>query len=291
MQHSVKQECEAFFSQERWREQERASFFESLLAERELTGEERACAFWNVSDAYACLRWPEEELANHRLFERHLDGMDALYRPWIVSDGTQKMTLLLGGHEQYWIDLYRDICQTAPHVAENAVARFEVHRANVMTPCNRAYEFQPDASLEALENLRCSAQELDGSPARLFYWLTYYTQGIGAHFLIGSDFRQFLGPADSLFEELLPFLEVQTEHDPVIMGSWAYLNLVRTPDIQANVAINNYIVQLICAEEYRAALYYYEKAKTHMKKPNAYFLGRIELAKSMVEAGSPGPAL
>lgn len=283
MQRSVNQACKSFFQREGWTDRERVSFFSGLLSERALTPEERACAFWNVSDAYACLRKPEEEYTNHLLFERHLDGMDALYLPWIVSDGTQKMTMLLGGREQYWIDLYRRVFREAPRTAQNAVARFEAHRANVMIPCNRAYAFQKDASLEALENLRQSAQELDGSPARLFFWLTYDTAAIGAHCLIGSDFRPFLDPAFSLFEALLPFLKEKTEPELMIMGSWAYLNLVRTPGMQADVAVYNYIVTLLCAGEIQTALQCYEKAKPRLRKPNRYFQEKIEQARRIAD--------
>ena len=48
------------------------------------------------------LRKSQEQLINHKLFEKQLLQMDKQYLHWIVSDGTQKMTLLIGGFDFYW---------------------------------------------------------------------------------------------------------------------------------------------------------------------------------------------
>lgn len=76
----------------------------------------------------------------------------------------------------------------------------------------------------------------------------------------------------------------------MIMGSWTCLNLVRAPGMQADVAIDNDIVALICAGEYQIALYCYGKAKMRLRKSNRYFQERIALARRMVGAEQDGRA-
>lgn len=104
---------------------------ESFLRECPDADDMQICwAFWNLSDNYAMLRDASEEYRNHKLFEKKLMHMDEKYLHWIVSDGTQKLTLLTGGYEAYWNALYRYACEKAPKREDNAVIRFESHRAN-----------------------------------------------------------------------------------------------------------------------------------------------------------------
>lgn len=103
---------------------------ESFLRECPDADDMQICwAFWNLSDNYAMLRDASEEYRNHKLFEKKLMHMDEKYLHWIVSDGTQKLTLLTGGYEAYWNALYRYACEKAPKREDNAVIRFESHRA------------------------------------------------------------------------------------------------------------------------------------------------------------------
>ena len=72
---------------------------ESFLRECPDADDMQICwAFWNLSDNYAMLRDASEEYRNHKLFEKKLMHMDEKYLHWIVSDGTQKLTLLTGGY-------------------------------------------------------------------------------------------------------------------------------------------------------------------------------------------------
>lgn len=65
------------------------------LKSEDFNDEERCWALWNISDNLAMLRKPNDELINHKLFEKQILKMKSKYLHWIVSDGTQKMTLMI----------------------------------------------------------------------------------------------------------------------------------------------------------------------------------------------------
>lgn len=139
---------------------------ESFLRECPDADDMQICwAFWNLSDNYAMLRDASEEYRNHKLFEKKLMHMDEKYLHWIVSDGTQKLTLLTGGYEAYWNALYRYACEKAPKREDNAVIRFESHRANVAFPSVVDYSFDAEHARFALENLANSCSELQHTSA------------------------------------------------------------------------------------------------------------------------------
>ena len=143
-----------------------------------LTSEEKCWAIWNISDRLAMLRNPELELLNHKQFEKHLLNMEPKYLHWIVSDGTQKLTLIVGEYEKYWNDLYKYACDNCPKINENSIIRFESHRASVPIPMAVEYQADKNHAMFSLVNLKNSFDELKGSTNEWFYELTYYTQVI-----------------------------------------------------------------------------------------------------------------
>ena len=253
------------------------------LNTEDFTNQERCWALWNISDNLAMLRKSQEQLINHKLFEKQLLQMDKQYLHWMVSDGTQKMTLLIGGFESYWNKLYEYACKNSPKTQENVVIRFESHRANIAIPCLIDFKFDKEHSLYALENLRESVLELKNAATAKFYKLTYFTQLIATYGLMNKDYKQFLDESQNCFEDILTYLKYPNEKEQMhLIGTWEALNAPRTPYIQATCGINNYIITLINAKEYKLALYCYEKIEPFNLNYSKYFYSRINLAKQEV---------
>ena len=212
------------------RHEETIALLQECLSHNEtLTEEEKCWALWNISDRFALLRNPKRELENHKRFEDLLLKMDPKYLHWMVSDGTQKLTLILGGCESYWNGLYQYACENCPKSNENAMIRFESHRAAVPTPMRVPYRADRNHAMLSLENLRKTWDELKDSANGRFCELTYYTQAIGCYTFYRESVRCLLDCANDSFERILPLLssENHTEEKPYLLGSWEQLNRAR----------------------------------------------------------------
>ena len=260
---------------------------ECLNREDMLTDEEKCWAIWNISDRLAMLRSPDRELLNHKQFEKQLLNMEPKYLHWIVSDGTQKLTLIVGGYEKYWNNLYKYACENCPKINENSIIRFESHRASVPIPMAVEYQTDKNHAMFSLENLKNSLEELKDSSNKRFYELTYYTQVIACYNFFKENFKPLLDCANESFERILPYLNTENhsryaDGKSYLLGSWDQLNQPRSQYNQATCAINNYIIQLINAEEFKLALHCYEKIKIFNLNYGGYFDSKIELAKRSV---------
>jgi hypothetical protein len=261
----------------------------SALKNEVFTDEERCWTLWNISDNLAMLRKPDDELANHKLFEKHILQMDSKYLNWIVSDGTQKMTLIVGGYEQYWFDLYKFACRQSVQSAENRRIRFESHRASVAIPIMIEYNFNKENSLFALDNMKNMLPELKDDYNYKFYELTYFTQYIGAHTLLDNVSDMVVDESLHSFSNIIKYLScVANEHDDddiYLIGSWQQLNGVRSKYNQTKCAISNYIISLINAGKHKVALNCYEKMVPYNLSVGSYFNSKIEYAKSQCNFG------
>lgn len=267
------------------RHEETIALLQECLSHNEtLTEEEKCWALWNISDRFALLRNPKRELENHKRFEDLLLKMDPKYLHWMVSDGTQKLTLILGGCESYWNGLYQYACENCPKSNENAMIRFESHRAAVPTPMRVPYRADRNHAMLSLEHLRKTWDELKDSANGRFCELTYYTQAIGCYTFYRESVRCLLDCANDSFERILPLLssENHTEEKPYLLGSWEQLNRARSPYAQASCAIHNYIIQLVNAEEFNLALSCYERIRDFDLHYGNYFYRKIELARSNI---------
>lgn len=265
---------------------EKAKIVELLttaLKNENFNDEERCWALWNISDNLAMLRNSNDELVNHKLFENQILNMDVKYLHWIVSDCTQKMTLLIGGYEQYWIDLYKYACINTPFINENKRIRFESHRATVATPMIIEYSFDKDNSLFALDNMKKMLPKLKDDYNYYFYELIYYTQYIGAYTLLGENFNSILEESLKSFERIYEYLYADKnepdDNNLFILGSWQQLNGKRSKYNQAKCAINNYIISLINAGQYKIALECYDKISLFNINYGNYFNVKIAFAK------------
>ncbi len=258
-----------------------------LNHEQTLTDKEKCWAIWNISDRFAMLRKAHQLLLNHKRFEKQLLNMEPKYLHWIVSDGTQKLTLIVGGYEKYWNNLYKYACENCPKINENAIIRFESHRASVPIPMAVEYKADKNHAMFSLENLKSTLKELKGSSNELFYELTYYTQIFACYNFFKENFKPFLDPANESFKKLLPYLNTDNhaayaDGKHHLLGSWDQLNQPRSPYNQATCAIHNYIIQLINAKEFKLALQCYDKIKIFDLNYGRYFDSKIEFAKKSV---------
>lgn len=256
----------------------------SALKSEAFTDEERCWALWNISDNLAMLRKPDDELANHKLFEKHILQMDSKYLHWIVSDATQKLTLIAGGYEDYWFNLYKFACQQSVKTAENQRVRFESHRASVAIPARIQYAFKKENSLLASDNMKNMLPELKYDYTYKFYELTYFTQHIGSDVLLGNVSATIIDESINSFLNIIELLSCNAneQDDDVIylLGSWQQLNGRRSKYKQAKVAIGNYIISLIEAGKYKTALCCYEKIAPLNLYISDYFNRKIQYAKS-----------
>lgn len=266
---------------------EKAKIVELLtyaLKSEDFNDEERCWALWNISDNLAMLRKSDNELDNHKLFEKQILQMDSKYLHWIVSDGTQKMTLMVGGYEEYWFDLYKFACKQSSKTIENRRIRFESHRASIATPMKIQYKFNKENSILALDNMKNMLLELKDDYNYKFYEITYFTQHIGLDALLGSVSDTVIEESINSFSNIVDLLFYDNnEHDDnneYLLGSWQQLNGKRSKYNQSRAGVGNYIISLVNAGKYKIALNCYEKIVPFNLSISNYFNSKIQLAKS-----------
>ena len=246
-----------------------------------MTEEQKCWAYWNISDNLAMLRKADEELINHKKFEKQIKSMDALYLPWLVCDATQRLNLICGGYKKYWDELYLYSCEHTPKLNENALIRFNSHRTAVYTTPAVKYEIDKKMTLFALDNLKESANELSASDLS-GYKLIYYTQAFLIGKIIGNNTAVILEHAQQCFDGLHPLLADYADNRCIgsdsPLGSWEQLNTA-SEQKWAYIGINNYIVGLINAGEYTSAVYSYKIIKQYKINYGDYFEKRMHEAE------------
>lgn len=253
----------------------------SLLTE-DYTDEERGWAYWNISDNYAMLRWADNVYKNHQLFGKLVLSMDPKYIHWLVSDATQKLTLIKGGYEKYWNELYLRACNETEKSVENQLIRFESHRAAVATPATEQYSFDKDVSLFALDNIKNILVEFEESYDYQFYRLTYYTLKIGLNSLLNRPSDETIEKSFPLIARLLPNLKSIHEESEFLLGSWQHFNERRSNYNQAEAGIGNYIITLINANYYQQALECYKLIKPYNLSYGTYFNQKITQVQQQI---------
>lgn len=253
----------------------------SLMTE-DYTDEDRCWAYWNISDNLAMLRWADDEYKNHKLFEKQILSMDPKYIHWLVSDATQKLTLIKGGYEEYWNELYLHACNETEKSVDNQRIRFESHRATVATPAAEKYSFDKDVSLLALDNIKKMLVEFAENEDYLFYKLTYYTLKIGLNSLLNMTSDETIEKSLPLVNHLLPNLKSVHDESKFLLGSWQDFNARRSKYNQAEAGIGNYIIQLINASRYQKALECYQLIKPYDITYGSYFDKKINFAQQQI---------
>jgi hypothetical protein len=254
----------------------------NALKSKDFNDEERCWALWNISDNLAILKKPNDELINHKLFEKQLLQMDSKYLHWIVSDGTQKMTLFIGGYERYWFNLYKFACDQSPKTTENRRIRFESHRAAIAIPVKTQYTFNQEHSIFALDNMKNILCELNDDCNYIFYELTYFTQYIGFDTLFGRISTNILEKSmHSFFNiiNLLSYNDKTNNANDYLLGSWQQLNNACSKYTQAKICAGNYIISLVNAGQYQSALYCYHAIESFNLPISDYFNRKIQFAR------------
>lgn len=238
-----------------------------LLCSGQATDFKDKCfCFWNISDSYAMLRNPSELYKNHLKFTEYVFSGDKIHRFWPVSDCTQRFTLIAGGYENFWHDLYKAAVESTPVTNENYRIAYETHRAalSVNSSLNIPFEHLEYYNEKFSEFIESSKSREEYS----FYRLIFLSAQIKA-------FKR----NDIYIEDMCAdfFEELGSEDTTTIyaVGEWEYLNRLRSKRNQAVVGITAAINSLIDTGEKKRALELYNEAKKYGFPENTYVNKRI----------------
>jgi pentatricopeptide repeat protein len=186
---------------------------------------------------------------------------------WVVSDGTQALTLIQGGCGGFWWEWYEFANGTAPKVPENRTARFESHRATAAAYTHFKEFHRAEVALDTMETL---LSEDPGWSNREFATITWYTllvEFYGAQdqvertHQIGNELIQYL---DDWLGSTTNF--VGNGQTP-LLGSWEYINGDWLPP---SVAVHNAACAFAKAKEYGAAEQLFRRMLKEKPIPTPY---------------------
>ncbi len=224
----------------------------------------RGCLLWNLSDVYAMRREADALYKNHHRFEAHLQTLPPMYRLWLVSDGTQRLTLEFGGYDGFWWDIYEDA--TANYSTTCEAALFEVHRAAFYKSPKMPYD--PDCAIWVKDRFSSFLEQTRHSPSSAFYRLIYTALCV----------KHFGEAEQDLFTCCKPFfadLSSRDEEPIYALGEWDAINCHRSRRTQAQVGINNAVNALIDSGEVKQARELYKAALAHGLNTNNYIEQRL----------------
>ena len=219
---------------------------------------------WNISDSFAMLRETDALYKNHIIFYNMLCGMADKYRFWCVCDATQRFTLEIGGHGNFWWDIYMNIVEICPNITEVENIEFETHRASLSV---NPKMITPLKNLElARRNFNNFLYKAKESPNIDFYRLIYSSLCLRN---FGIQEYDILSLCNTLFSHL----SKQEFQSIYVVGEWENLNEQRTNRSKAQVGINSAINSFIDVGErtvgkelYLTALNYGLPVNTYIEK-------------------------
>ncbi len=242
-------------------------YMDLLLRSGKATDFKDKCfCFWNISDSYAMLRKPDELYKNHLKFVEYVSMDDKIYGFWPISDCTQRFTLISGGYENFWHDLYKAAIESTSVTNENYRIAYETHRAALSVHSDLDI---PHEHIEYYNNK--FSEFIDSNKLREeynFYKLIFLSAQIKA-------FKR----NDIYIEDMCAeFFETLGSKDTVTVyavGEWEYLNRLRSKRNQTVVGITAAINSLIDIGEKKRALELYNEAKKYGFPENTYVNKRI----------------
>ncbi|MBI5669468.1 MAG: hypothetical protein HZC41_15805 [Chloroflexi bacterium] len=222
-----------------------------LDAETPVSADDRGWAFWNVCDQYAMLRNAKDQYTYQAEFYKWSQrDLPLLRRHWVVSDGTQAMTLINGGFLEFWWDCYQSANESAPQVAENRAARFESHRANAAAYTHFREFSRAETALRSLEAL-LSEDPLwvnrDFATATVSTLRVEYYAALGQYEQVAMESEAL----DRYLDDWLGRLQrplVKTFRQS-LLGSWEMLNATRPPEA-IFIAIHNAACALVIGRQF-----------------------------------------
>ncbi len=224
----------------------------------------RGCLLWNLSDIYAMRREAMALYKNHRHFEAHLQTMPPMYRLWLVCDSTQRLTLELGGYDDFWWDSYRGA--TVNYSTTYEAALFEVHRAAFYKSPKMPYD--SDRAIWVKERFRSFLEASCNAPSAAFYRLIYTALCL-THF--GKAEQDIVTCCDPFFADL----RHPAEESIFAPGEWPSLNRHPSRQTQAQVGIDNAVNALIDSGDRQRARDIYIAARERGLEANAYIEQRL----------------
>lgn len=243
-----------------------------LLDCNNLEKEELGWAFWNICDRLALQRkWDEQIGFQKRFFEFIEKVLGPDYLHWVVSDGTQAMSLISGGYIEDWVRWYDHANRIAKGTAANRGIRFESHRAFVSSFTRFG---EAELALNALNALEALLDEDPAWANKDFAVCTYHT--------LRFDYLDLIGNQDELIEEGDQFAKYTAEwvtrfekngsirsESESILGSWEQLNQLRPPS-SVITALGNAGCALCRARQYELCLHFLNEASRLGFQRNAY---------------------
>ena len=228
-------------------------FLQNALADGRLTAlEDIGFAYWNISDSFALLREHRQLYVNHKSFYGFLRGADEKYLLWAVADATQRLTLSVGGYEEFWWNIYDEAMRPE---AKSCVpfAEFSAHKAALY--CHKAVPTEKHRLNFAVKHTEHFLESTKHLPESTFY-KAVLTSLFVQHKI--ADEKLLLG----LLEQLLPGLRCPKSLRGTLPGEWAGFTAPpdpRTQSEQGIIAIINaclFADKPIAKEIYQKALFF-----------------------------------
>ncbi len=211
----------------------------SLREKVDLSVDDTGWALWNICDQYALMRDAKNQYTYQSEFHEWAKANLPPSRfHWVVSDGTQALSLIDGGYLDFWWRCYNLANEQCPRDAKNRGARFESHRANAASYTHFREFSRAETALNAIEELLAEDQSWSN---REFAAATYST--LLVDFYNVSEQRDKLAQTEGTLEkELDDWLgragDVEDAPEGPLLGSWDQLNADRPP-AAIFIAINN----------------------------------------------------
>ena len=219
----------------------------------------RGCLLWNLSDVYAMRRDAKSLYTNHLQFATHLQSSAPMYRSWLVSDATQRLTLEQGGFGDVWWCWYEEVNKAYDPLCEAAL--FHAHRAAFYKSPQIPYSLSCAERVD--KRFRVFLEHTRRSEATVFYHLIYTAQHL-SHF----------GDTDvdivSLCESFIKDLSEPSPKPTYAAGEWGAVNALRPKAWQAQVGITHAVNALLDTGNITQAKTLYQKARKRGLPRNVY---------------------
>lgn len=245
----------------------------------ELSLDETAWVYWNISDRYAMLQDPMAEYANHcEFFDWSINNLNADKYHWITSDATQALTLTLGGFQERWMEWYDYALNSSAKNPGNFGVRFESHRA---TAAILNHIKNHDTASKVYKNWEKLLGEMYVDSE--YYKLAYLTSILEYYHLLGKStkadkvMRLALKEMENVAMKWMELPDNDKRHLP---GSWKDMNAIRHSKKSLLVAINNLGCKLGISNYHEECITVFELVKGKGHLLNSYAERILTEAKS-----------
>ena len=227
--------------------------------------EDTGFCYWHISDCFALLRDGASLYSNHQIFNEYIRTGDSRYLYWVVSDATQRLTLEVDGHTDFWWSLYSYAVQNNACGVYD-FAEFCAHRAALYV--NPLLPHIEDNLLFAISNYENLLDRTVEKPEYPFYKLIYVSL-LSRFYSI--DYSELL----SLSTGFLKGLRKKSSGREPILGEWSSFIIPFSSYKQSEVGINSAINALLYGGKQEIARELYSRALDSGMENNRYIEERI----------------